>query len=482
MRTALAAMAAALAAGPWMASEAATPSPCRLRGVEHPAQCLALSRPLDPTRANGPAIELHVAVLPALSRHKKPDPVFFIAGGPGQSAIELAGQAARLLGRLGQRRDIVLVDQRGTGRSAPLTCEEDRSDALDRRVDPVAMRQALARCRTALQQLPHGDLRHYATPVAVQDLEAVRRHLGLERVNVVGVSYGTRVALEWLRQSPGAVRRAVLDGVSPPDQALPASSVVDARAAFDALLAWCRGDAACSRAHPDLADTWQALRAAPARTATVAHPLTGRPQVLTLDADRLDALVRAALYTPVLASALPHALAEAAAGHPAALLGLATALSGGRTGGIAWGMHFAVVCSEDQPLVDALPPGPSGPFAALGAWVGQTCADWPRAALPEGYRAIPRSAAPVLLLSGGIDPVTPPRHGERVAAALGPKARHVVLPQLGHGVLAQACARDLAARFIDADDDAAAAAAGPGCDAPVPRPPLFRPPGGASAP
>ncbi|MBL8333501.1 MAG: alpha/beta fold hydrolase, partial [Rubrivivax sp.] len=323
MRTALAAMAAALAAGPWMASEAATPSPCRLRGVEHPAQCLMLSRPLDPTRANGPAIELHVAVLPALSRHKKPDPVFFIAGGPGQSAIELAGQAARLLGRLGQRRDIVLVDQRGTGRSAPLTCEEDRSDALDRRVDPVAMRQALARCRTALQQLPHGDLRHYATPVAVQDLEAVRRHLGLERVNVVGVSYGTRVALEWLRQSPGAVRRAVLDGVSPPDQALPASSVVDARAAFDALLAWCRDDAACSRAHPDLAGTWQALRAAPARTATVAHPLTGRPQVLTLDADRLDALVRAALYTPVLASALPHALAEAAAGHPAALLGLA---------------------------------------------------------------------------------------------------------------------------------------------------------------
>lgn len=479
MRAALAAVAVALIAGTWSAADAAPLSPCRLRGVEHPAQCTTLARPLDPARADGPAIELHVAVLPALSRHKKPDPVFFIAGGPGQSAIELAGQAARLLGRLGQRRDIVLVDQRGTGRSAPLRCDDDPADTLDRRIDPAAMRQALARCRAALQQLPHGDLRHYSTPVAVQDLEAVRRNLGLERVNVVGVSYGTRVALEWLRQSPGAVRRAVLDGVSPPDQALPASSVVDARAAFEALLAWCRGDAACHRTHPDLAADWQALRAAPAHTATVAHPLTGRPQVLTLDADRLDALVRAALYTPLLASALPHALAEAAAGRPAALLGLATALSGGRTGGIAWGMHFAVVCSEDQPLVGALPPGP---FAALGAWVGQTCADWPRAALPAGYRDIPRSSAPVLLLSGGIDPVTPPRHGERVAAALGPKARHVVLPQLGHGVLAQACARDLAMRFIDADDDAGAATAGPGCDTPVPRPPLFRPPGGASAP
>lgn len=474
MHRALALSACLLAMGACTVAAASPLASCRLRGVEHPAQCTTLVRPLDPARADGPAIELHVAVLPALSRHRKPDPVFFIAGGPGQSAIDLAGQAARLLGRLGQRRDIVLVDQRGTGRSAPLPCDDDPTEAIDRRTDPAARVLELQRCRAALQRLPHGDLRHYTTPVAVQDLEAVRRHLGLDRVNVVGVSYGTRVALEWLRQAPGAVRRAVLDGVSPADMALPSSSVVDARAAFGALLAWCRADAACARAHPDLEATWQSLRKGPVRTATVPHPLTGQSQTLSLDATRLDALVRAALYTPLLASALPHALDEAAAGRPGALLGLSTALAGGRRGGLAWGMHLSVICTEDQPL--ATPPG-DGPFASLASWVGVACADWPRGTLPPGYRELTRSASPVLLLSGGLDPVTPPRHAERVARALGERARHVVLPNLGHGVLSVPCARDLAGRFIDAEDEAAAAAVGPGCESSLPRPPLFRPPG-----
>ncbi|MBS1163483.1 MAG: cysteine proteinase, partial [Burkholderiaceae bacterium] len=197
---------------------------CRLQGVEHGALCGSVRRPLDPAAPQGTQIEVHFAVLPALARNRKPDPVFFFAGGPGQSAIEVAGRVQALLGRLSNRRDIVLVDQRGTGRSAPLVCDEaDPTQPLADAVDPARMLSRLDACRARLQQLPHGDLRHYTTALAMQDADAVRRQLGADRINLVGGSYGTRAALELLRQFPHTVRRIVLDGVAPPDMVLPAA-------------------------------------------------------------------------------------------------------------------------------------------------------------------------------------------------------------------------------------------------------------------
>jgi pimeloyl-ACP methyl ester carboxylesterase len=177
--------------------------PCRLDGVEHPALCGTLQRPLDPAAPGGRSITLHYAVLPALSRHKRPDAVFFFAGGPGQSAIDAGRSGGPLLGRFSNRRDIVLIDQRGTGRSAPLSCDDDAPQRpLRESADPAAVQQALQRCRQALQQLPHGDLRQYTTAIATQDTEAVRQALGLARINLAGASYGTRAALDYLRQFP----------------------------------------------------------------------------------------------------------------------------------------------------------------------------------------------------------------------------------------------------------------------------------------
>ena len=458
--------------------------PCRLKGVAHSAQCGVLKRPLDPAAPGGPAIELHVAVLPALSRHKRPDPVFFFAGGPGQSAIGLAGPVSRLLGRFANRRDLVLIDQRGTGRSASLACDgDDRPQRpLSESVDPAAVQQALARCRQALQQLPHGDLRHYTTVVAMQDAEAVRQALGLGRINLVGVSYGTRAALDYLRQFPQSVRRVVLDGVAPPDMVLPLSFAADAQVALNALIEACRADVACEQRHPRLDDTWRRLRASLPRDVTVTHPLTGRAETLRLTPDALAGLVRTALYAPSLAAGLPAALAAAAEGSWAPLVGLAAALSGpGPGGGLSQGMHFSVVCAEDLPRLDRAASAPATDFGVgLTDLYVQACAGWPQGAVPAAFYTMPPSPLPVLLLSGAADPVTPPRHGQRTAQALGARARHVVVPNAGHGVMGLGCLRDLVFRFVDAPDDEAALALDTGCAKDVPRPLAFTPPGAAA--
>lgn len=459
--------------------------PCRLDGLEHEALCGVVARPLNPARPGGPSIDLHVAVVPALARNRWPDPVFFLAGGPGQSAIDLAGPVAGLLSRFLNRRDLVLVDQRGTGRSAPLTCEAeepDRMQPLAESADPARQRQRLADCRTRLQALPHGDLRHYTTAHAAADLDAVRQALGVQQINVVGASYGTRLALEVQRRFPGQVRRAVLDGVAPPDMRLPESFGADNQAALDAVWAACEADAACNARHPGLRATWQQLVASLPREVTLAHPTTGRPETLVLTRDMLLGLVRSPLYVPALAAGLPAAVQAARDGRFEALAALADVAAPGRLGAVAMGMHFSVVCTEDVPVPGGAPAAAAtaaGEFGdSFAAMYRDVCADWPRGTVPQGFRDVPAARHAVLLLSGGVDPVTPPRHGDRVARDLGSQARHVVVPQAGHGLLSVGCLRDVVFRFVDAPTDAAALQVDAGCAAAIPRPPAMAwPPG-----
>ena len=460
-------------------------TPCRLKGLEHEARCGVVQRPLDPAQPQGPQIDVHFAVLPALARHKKEDPVFFFAGGPGQSAIALAGTLARPLARLSNRRDVVLIDQRGTGRSAPLQCPEPSPlQPLREMADPAAQAQRLRECRAALQKLPHGDLRHYTTTVAMADVEAVRQVLGAPQVNLVGGSYGTRAALEYLRQFPQAVRRVVIDGVAPPDMVLPASFSTDAQAALDALFAACQAEPACAKAHPQLRERWAALLKSLPREVSVAHPVTGRDERLTLTRELVTGLVRPPLYAPLIASALPLAIEEAAQGRFTALLGLTSAMAGGRGNPLrlAEGMHFSVICAEDFPRLQAGASAdrPGTDFANdFADMYRRVCDGWPQGAVPPAFYQVPPSAAPVLVLSGGADPVTPPRHGQRVAQALGPQARHVVVPNAGHGLMLQGCLRDVVFRFIDAPDAAAALQVDGGCAEKMPRPPAFVAPGPA---
>jgi pimeloyl-ACP methyl ester carboxylesterase len=329
-----------------------------------------------------------------------------------------------------------------------------------------------------LRAQPHGDLRYYTTTIAMADADAVRAALGAEQVNLVGGSYGTRAALEYQRQFPQRVRRTVIDGVAPPDMVLPASFSTDNQAALDALLAACAKEAACAQREPQLAERWRALLAALPKAVTLAHPVTGRSEAFALTRDVLVAMVRGPLYVPVLAAALPSAIGDATRGRFEPLAALASAFGSGRRAmRLAEGMHFAVVCAEDFPRLSEARDAPGADFGtAFANLYAETCPRFARGEVPAAFYSVPAAPAATLVLSGGIDPVTPPRHGERVTRALGAKARHVVVPNAGHGVMAIGCMRDVLYRFVDAPTDDEALKVDAACVTSIPRPPMFASP------
>ncbi len=425
--------------------------PCRLKGIEREVRCGSVEVPENPDAPGGRRIKVHFAVQPAVARDKQPDPVFVFAGGPGQSARAVAGALQPLLAPLNARRDLVYVDQRGTGRSNPLACRPPEGAApLAESLDTERQIAQLVDCVARLRR--EHDLAQYATWIAMRDVDAVRGALGYARVNLWGASYGTRAALEYLRQFPDRVRAAVLDGMAPSTMQLPASFAVDGERALAKLIDACAAEAACRARHPDLAASVDRLLAAAADgiAITVPHPLSGQPQEGRLDRGTLANLLRAPLYAPTLAAVLPYTLAQAAGGNYAPLVALSTAVGGSVQENFAEGMHFAVICAEDMPRVDA-----AAAAAAAATRFGsgvldmyrRICREVPVRPPPEDFFAAPAAKAPVLLLSGGVDPATPPRHAEAAAKAL-PNARHFVAPNLGHGVSMQGCAPELVQRFI----------------------------------
>lgn len=474
------AIAAAVASGKH-AQAADTPAaapakPCRVAGIKTEVLCGEVLRPLDPARPHGVKISVHYLVVPALARRKLADPVFFLAGGPGQSAIKVAPLVLGNLGRLNNRRDLVFVDQRGTGRSAPLECPSERQQPLARQVDAKARDAMLAQCLAQLQKLPYGDLRFFTTVLASQDLDAVRQALGAEKINLIGGSYGTRAALDYMRQFPQAVRRSVIDGVAPPDMVLPASFSTDGQAALESLLRACEAEAACAKAHPQLRANWATLLGSLPKSVVLTHPMTGEGEQVTLTKETVLSLVRMPLYAPSLASALPQAIDDAALrARYEGLLGLGGGLGGRRALELAMGMHFSVVCAEDYPRLKQATDVPGKDFGADMAQVYQSaCAIWPRGEVPAAFYSVAPAGAPTLLLSGGLDPATPPRHGERVARALGSQAQHVVVANAGHGVMSLGCMPDVLTRFIDVAAEGTARVDA-SCATRIPRPLAFVP-------
>jgi pimeloyl-ACP methyl ester carboxylesterase len=489
---------AALLAGMWgtTATNAQTPpaasafKPCHLDGMSTEVLCGSLSRPLNPAKPTGRQIDIHYAVLPSMARNKLSDPVVLFAGGPGQSALALAPIADRLFKRLRVRRDVLLIDQRGTGKSVGMTCKSDMRTSMTDAMDTKRMPQRMQVCKAEIKQrhkLSEEDLTFFTTEIASADVDAIRQHLGYGPINAVGGSYGTRAALDYLRQYPQQVRRALIDGVAPSDMVLMSSVSADAQAAFDALLASCEGTppnaqtSPCAKSYPKLRENWQALLASLPKPVRVVHPLTFKPEQIMVTQETLVQSLRTPLYAPQLAAALPFALAEATEGRFEALLGLSSALGGGsRAFDLAWGMHFSVVCAEDFPRMSKSTDAPGKEFGTSFAQMyADVCAMWPQGPVSEAFYQIKPAQQAVLVMSGGADPVTPPRHGERAAKALGAKAKHVVAPNLGHGVMGDACGSDVLVKFFQAATDDAALAVDSSCLAKIPRPFAFVPPGAA---
>ncbi|HEU5399081.1 MAG TPA: alpha/beta fold hydrolase, partial [Gammaproteobacteria bacterium] len=309
------------------------------------ARCTTLVVPEDRAHPEGRKIGLHIAVLKARASKPQPDPLFFLAGGPGQAATEAYVQEAPAFDRIQADRDVVLVDQRGTGESNRLDCpaasglpDDATAAAVDRAVD------------ACLKQLP-GDPRYYTTSVAVQDLDAVRAALGYPSIDLYGISYGTRVALQYLREYPGHTRSVVLDGVVPADLALGPDVSLDAQHALGLIFIRCDRDPACHKAFPDPSGAFAGLRrdlGYRAVSVTLRDPLSGAPRTEDLTWSKVAQAVRLMSYQSETASLLPLLIHQAAVKHDyAPLMGTALIFSSEIESDFAEGMANSVLCTED---------------------------------------------------------------------------------------------------------------------------------------
>ncbi len=437
---------------------APTFEPCRLEGPQGlrtvGAECTTLEVPEDPDAPDGAQIELFVARVPALTATPRRDALTVIAGGPGQASTEFYASLAAAFERVQRRRDIVLVDQRGTGRSNRLHCPmlDDVEPANDINQQ---FETALEQCLDRLS----GDPRFYTTSVAVHDLEHVRERLGYASLNVYGVSYGTRVAQHYARRYPERVRTLVLDAPVPTDVALGPDIAPLAQQALDRALDRCQRDPDCSSTFPrtarNLDELLDRLDAMPA-TLSWQDPVDGSLQEGELSANEVRGALRMLSYASETVALLPLLISEAHRGHYAPLKAQAEMVSDDLGDALAQGMHNAVMCTEDAPFFDvdadsraALEQTYLGP--GLLASLERTCALWPEGVIDEDLRTPLSGDVPTLVLSGGADPITPPDYGDRVMAHLR-NARHLVAGDLGHGLLPHGCVPRLVDRFIaDAD-------------------------------
>jgi pimeloyl-ACP methyl ester carboxylesterase len=348
-------------------------------------------------------------------------------------------------------RDIVLVDQRGTGQSNPLRCKP-RAPSLD---ELLRTDVDLDEIKTCLKKLD-ADPRFYTTPVAMDDLDDVRAALGYEQVNLWGGSYGTRAALEYMRRYPQRVRRAVLDGVAPTDIKLTVHAGRDAQRSLDLVSARCDADADCKARFGNIRAKFDLLHASlgvSGRDVSLLHPTTGEPITLLMSAERLAAIVHGILYAPVLSATLPIGLARAADGDWRPLLAAFLTIQGGVDKDLADGMFLSVVCAEDVPQITEQERSTLSNYFSGDTPVRvikETCAAWPAATMPPAYFEPIVTDHPTLVLSGELDPITPPSWGELVTGRL-PNASHHIVDGVGHGVTALPCVTKAIAEFLDAE-------------------------------
>jgi pimeloyl-ACP methyl ester carboxylesterase len=418
------------------------------------ARCGTLQVPENRAQPGGRQLSLHVVVIPATSGAPAREAITFFGGGPGQAATDFAGGMPELFAPARADRDLLFVDQRGTGRSSPLECHFRDPANLQSYLDHFIPPERAAQCRDSLMRT--ADLSRYGFPELAHDVEAVRAALGYERMDLWGGSYGTRGALMYHRMYPQRVRSMVLQGLVPPAFLQPADYATDLEAALGGLMGYCRADAACNAAFPNAAREVRAvaerLRAQPA-TAEVLDAPSGQRVRLTLRHGTFAETIRRMLYNPTGANRIPYVVHQAYEGDYRPML--REVLADRRVmEQSSWGLYLSIICSEDMPFIDAAAVAAQNGRTLLGDYryrqQADACRGWPTYTPPPGYHQQVRSDVPTLLLSGELDPVTPPRWGTMAAQALS-NALHVIVPGGAHGYGGMpgiGCVDSLMVRFV----------------------------------
>lgn len=422
-----------------------------------PAECTTLSVPENWDAPEGRQIELAVALIPARSSKAQPDPVVFLAGGPGQAAREAWRGVSGAFHEVLQDRHVLLLDQRGTGGSARMECKlPSLDDPMGAQPTPEQLTAMARECLTQIELKQ--DPRYYTTSDAARDLDRLRSAVGAPQLNLVGGSYGTRMAQIYYQRYPDKVRSMVLDGIAPNDLVLGSEHAINLESTLKAQFQRCVADPECQQTYGDpyatLKQLQMQLRTSPQRV-SLADPLTHERRDVPLVEGALAAAVRMYAYQPESVVLLPRMLAEAAAGRPEALLAQALMVMDDLGEQIHHGMQLSVMCSEDA---DAMAARAEDADTLLGNGLIEMalaqCSVWPTAPKPAGFNTPSSGDVPSLLLSGEFDPVTPPRYGEQVLKGLS-RARHLVAAGQGHIVMTRGCMPKLMTEFIRDLDPAA---------------------------
>jgi pimeloyl-ACP methyl ester carboxylesterase len=428
---------------------------CRLEHPLHltsiPARCGTLRVPLDREHPKEGSVDLKVAVVPAINRRSTAAPLFLLAGGPGQSAMQVYVSLNAAFSRINRNHAIVLLDQRGTGHSSLQSCAypEDWQEPAD----PIpALRKATVECLAKLG--PH--VRFYTTSIAVRDLDDMRLALGYDQIDLYGGSYGTRVAELYMRRYPAHLQAVILDGVTYPQQAIGAETPQDAERSLNLIVARCLQTPDCAATYPQLQDDLTSLlrEFGPKKTAVIIDdPNSGLPLEIEFNRRILDAALRMLSYSSMQASLLPTLIHGAAHGKLRPLAAQSVMNMRQISDQLANGMQYSVICSEDEPFfaaanIDRAAMAKTYQGTDMMDALHEICALWPRGPVDADLHAPLRSEVPTLLLSGEADPVTPPVDAERAAEGL-TRHRHLILKGEGHGQLATGCMPNLTADFLD---------------------------------
>jgi len=428
------------------------PVPCRVARLRELVRCATHFVPEDADRPHGRLIPINLVILPRTAGGSTSSALFLFAGGPGQASTDGAAANAARYSAIRRTRDVVMADQRGTGGSNGLYCQfesvEERAAALFGGFFPAA---ATSRCAAELAE--RADLRLYHTEIAAGDVERVRRWLGYERLDLYGGSYGTRAALAFLRAYPERVRTVTLRGIIAPSGSLVRDNPGQAQAALEQLFRDCAAESGCHAAFPDLGGDFQRVMDRLDRdpvTVLLRDPAGGDSVSFQIDHGVFAGSVRRMLMDAGLRRRLPLAIHDAASGRFEVIrVGVEQTVA--VAGSLAWGMGLSVVCAEDPPMLQSRDLGALTAGTFLGRrqsdGVRETCGRWPAGTPSAGYDQPVRSAVPALLISGAVDPTTPPAWGAEVARAL-PNGAHLVLPGIAHSPFPD-CALGIMAAFVE---------------------------------
>ncbi|MCJ8269252.1 MAG: alpha/beta hydrolase [Psychrosphaera sp.] len=424
-----------------------TMTDCHLNGIKAQVRCGTLQVPENYSKKDGPQLSINFAILPAIDNSKETLPLMFLAGGPGQAAVEMAGRLNKLFTEARKTRDIIMVDQRGTGKSHPLECpdieELDNYTITPEEFDQQEIKDCIAQFT--------GDLSQFNSENAIRDFDAIRAALGHKQLNLYGGSYGTRAALVYMRLFPQNIRSVVLDSVGPIEVPIGLFGQSSARS-FELLLKHCQEEETCNQAYPQLTQEFKQLinrlEQAPVKI-TIPHPRLGTNTEFAISKGKVIGQIRAALYGIEGRSMVPLIVHQAFLGNYLPLAGMIAASEG--AGGIYPGLLFNITCNEDYPRINdsMFAKDAANSFGDGDSHTAfkRACPVWPKYTPSKDFYNPVTADIPTLIMSGDLDPVTPPSNGEYSAKTL-PNSHHIVVEQASHGAIGSPCAVSVMQEFL----------------------------------